>query len=209
MKRNMNNIIVSFVLGVFIFIPFFASAHNVHIAQFEIQEQDGHDYLVVNFTLKAFKEVLKNEKEYQLFADIEDIKTLEALAARYIKSRVDIKVNGESLVFGKEMIKLGHSSVLRLEIQNLPEEVHSVVLNIPCFEQMAHQKNIFVIQKEDFKFQESLKAENGFQSIYANYTTSDNSKFSLYNYLAISIILLIIFLFLSLIKYQPWTITQT
>ncbi|MEM9719281.1 MAG: hypothetical protein AAGA10_08545 [Bacteroidota bacterium] len=154
-------------------------AHSLNVARFEIQSREGvGDYLRIDFTFHALEHMFTGEVDFAAVNSKEEIDYIKSTFVEYIKSGLDIQVNDKALVFGKGLIKLGHSSLIRLEILNLPGKIHSVNAHISCFQEVERQQNLFVLKTEGVSFQHSLNSHNIFQVDFGIFPGPEGPIFS-------------------------------
>lgn len=158
----------SWFLLALLLVSFGTYAHSLNVARFELQSIEERDYLIINFTYHALEETVISELNVENYFDREKVKELKSLTINYLKPGIHIKVNGESLILGAGMIKLGHSSLVQLEIENLPDEVLTMEAGITCFQEIEHQQNLFVFQSGDLHIREVLTHEDDFTMHYGD-----------------------------------------
>ena len=179
-------------------------SEDVNVARFEIQSDGVQDYLVVNFSFHTVEELFKDQIHLDNMKGREGLMDLKSKVVTYVKSNTNIRVNGEILEFGKGMIKLGNASFIRLEIKNMPKEIHSMNATISCFDGIFNQQNYLVFNVSDLKIKKTLSSVNDFNFVFGSTVGVEKSSpiewWSISSFYILMIVVSILIFFLSIGK---------
>ena len=165
-------------------------AHNPLVSRFELKASLEQGALLdIYLTQAGVHNALEKTYPKLDFTKL-SIEAYKKLVVKYIRAHTELIADGKTLTIGVGAIKLGnHETDLRFYIQNYPEKVKKLVVNIDAFKENENHQTIFWWYTPEKTDKVILSAKNDytyqFGDIQLGMTSSTNSVQIIWNLLLV------------------------
>lgn len=138
-------------------------AHNALLARFDLELVGNKGLLHAQLTQAGVDAAMMKFTDNKIHVNYED-KAYKELIVRYIKEHILIVADGKKLTIGEGGLRLGnHQSDLKFIVDNVPDDIKSLVVRNTAFEENEHHQSIVNISYNGQKVRLILQDANDFE----------------------------------------------
>ena len=142
----MKKFLVVVFVGLFSMLSF---AHNTSTSTTMLVQKENNSWILqISASLTAFQQEIRTH-----FADnpYKTPEEFQQMVLEHIKNNLDINFNnGDPIVLGEGIVKLGHETKVVFEVFNIPTDVQSVWIKNTAFNDIYKSKSALFLFKEGF-----------------------------------------------------------